>query len=56
LNIAGMQLDDGAIEEAKKTYGEVLPVLRQVGLSDMAQAAEAGLKKADEMTVARTRR
>lgn len=56
LNIAGMQLDDGAIEEAKKTYGEVLPVLRQIGLSDMAQAAEAGLKKADEMTNAMKRR
>lgn len=51
LNLAAMQLDDGAVQESRKTYSDVLPVLRQLGLDDMAQAAEAGLKKADATAV-----
>ncbi len=49
LNIAGMQLDNGDIEASQRTYSEVLPVLQQVGLEDMAKAAEAGLAKANTM-------
>ena len=49
LNIAGMQLDNGEIDESVKTYSELLPALRQMGLQDMAQAAESGLKKCAEV-------